>query len=136
MFVHHTEIRVRYAETDQMNYVYYGNYATYFEIGRVEALRELGMTYKSLEDSGVMMPVLELKCKYVRPAYYDQLLRITTTISQIPETRIKFEYEVHNEKQELIHIGETVLVFVNMKTGRPQQAPVSMIERLKPFFKE
>ena len=134
MFSHKTEIRVRYAETDQMKYVYYGNYARYFEIGRVEALRSLGATYKSFEDQGVMMPVLELKHKFIRPAFYDELLTLTTTISKLPGVRIHFTYELHNEKGTLIHIGETTLVFIDMEKQKPCMPPTELLEKLKPFF--
>ena len=88
-------IRVRYAETDKMGYVYYGNYATYYEVGRVEALRKLGMSYKEMEDEGIMLPVLSFNIKYFKPAFYDDLLTIKTSITEMPNTRIKFEYECY-----------------------------------------
>ena len=100
------KIRVRYAETDKMGYVYYGNYATYFEVARVELFREYGVSYKEMEDEGVMMPVLELKTKYIRPAKYDDLLTIKTTIASKPGVRITFEYEVYNQKEELLDLKE------------------------------
>ena len=134
MFQSSTIVRVRYAETDRMKYVYYGNYPTYYEIGRVEALREIGMTYKSLEDSGIMMPVLELKVKYVKPAFYDEELLVITKIPTLPATRIQFEYEIFNSSEELINIGETTLVFVNTSNGKPRGAPEEMIEKLQAFF--
>jgi acyl-CoA thioester hydrolase len=112
-------IRVRYAETDQMGYVYYGNYATYFEVARVETFRSIGFSYKSMEAAGFMMPVLEYKSKYIRPAKYDDLLRIVVTIKEKPNVRIKFEYEVFNEQNELLNVAETTLVFVSMQTGKP-----------------
>jgi acyl-CoA thioester hydrolase len=112
-------VRVRYAETDQMGYVYYGNYATYFEVARVETFRSIGFSYKSMEEAGFMMPVLEYKSKYIRPAKYDDLLRIVIFIKEKPNVRIKFEYEVYNEQNELLNIAETTLVFVNTKTGKP-----------------
>ncbi len=117
------QIRVRYAETDKMGYVYYGNYASYFEVARVELFRAHGVSYKEMEDEGVMMPVLELKTKFIRPAKYDDLLTIKTKIIGKPSVRIKFEYEVYNEKEELLTIADTTLVFVDMKTGRPTQPP-------------
>ena len=107
MYVHETKIRVRYSETDQMGYVYNGNYAQYYEIGRVEMLRSLGMTYQEMEDSGVMMPLLELKSKFIKPALYDQELTIKTTVKTLPGVRIHFDYEIFNEAQELINIGHT-----------------------------
>lgn len=134
MFEQTTQVRVRYAETDQMGYVYYGNYATYFEVARVESLRSLGLSYKELEDQGVMMPVLENKSKYLAPAKYDELLTIKTTIKKKPAVRIQFDYEIYNESDKLIHIGETVLVFVDMKTGKPCPQPEVMAKLLNPFF--
>ncbi|UII33247.1 acyl-CoA thioesterase [Fulvivirga ulvae] len=134
MFEQTTQVRVRYAETDQMGYVYYGNYATYFEVARVESLRSLGLSYKELEDQGVMMPVLENKSKYLAPAKYDELLTIKTTIKKKPAVRIQFDYEIYNESDKLIHIGETVLVFVDMKTGMPCLQPEMMAKLLNPFF--
>ncbi len=129
-----TTLRVRYAETDQMGYVYYGNYATYYEVARVEFLRSLGFTYKSLEAQGVMMPVLENKSKYIRPAKYDDLLTIKVTVQTLPVSRMTFEYEVFNEQRKLINIGETVLAFVDMKNGKACDAPESILSLLKPLF--
>ena len=136
MYIAKTTIRVRYSETDQMGYVYYGNYASYYEVGRVEALRQLGLTYKQLEDSGVMMPVLECKSNYIKPAVYDQLLTIIVKIPVIPSVRIKFIYEIFAEDETLLHTGETTLVFVNMKTGRPIRMPEQMRSLLSPYFNE
>lgn len=127
-------IRVRYAETDQMGYVYYGNYATYYEVARVESLRNLGFSYKLLEEQGVMMPVIENKSKFIRPARYDDLLTIKVKVEEMPESRITFKYEVYNEQEKLINLGETILAFVNMKNGRPCDAPESIVTLLKPFF--
>lgn len=134
MYQSETEVRVRYAETDQMGYVYYGNYATFYEVGRVDALRNLGLTYKELEDQGVMMPVLENHSYYVSPALYDDKLIIRTTIKEKPAVRIKFYYEIFNESNKLIHRGETLLVFVNMKSGRPCRIPEVMGNLLNPYF--
>ena len=117
------EIRVRYAETDKMGYVYYGNYATYFEVARVELFRKHGVSYKEMEEEGIMMPVLEQKTKFVRPAKYDDLLTVVTKIPKKPGVRVTFEYEVFNEKKELLTIASTTLVFIDMKTGKPTAAP-------------
>ncbi|MEL7002935.1 MAG: thioesterase family protein [Bacteroidota bacterium] len=136
MYQSETEIRVRYADTDQMGYVYYGNYAAFYEVGRVEALRQLGLTYKELENQGVMMPVLENHSEYISPATYDDKLTVKTTIQEKPLVRIKFHYEIYNEDQKLIHRGETLLVFVNMKSGRPCRMPEVMTELLDPYFQE
>ncbi|MBB5394108.1 MULTISPECIES: thioesterase family protein [unclassified Mucilaginibacter] len=134
MFENATKLRVRYGETDQMGYMYYGNYAEFFEVGRVEMLRSLGLTYSGMEASGVMMPVLELKCKYLKPARYDEEITINVIMDKMPGVKIHFRYELFNEKNELIHIGETLLAFINMKTNRPCLPPADFIEKLKPFF--
>lgn len=129
-------IRVIYADTDQMGYVYYGNYAKYFEVGRVELFRSIGLSYKELEDSGVMMPVLNLNIKYVKPAYYDDTLTILTKIKEIPTgTRINFEYEIQNQHQQTICIGTTQLVFVNIQSKRPTKCPLLMQKRLEQHIK-
>jgi acyl-CoA thioester hydrolase len=134
MFQNATKLRVRYGETDQMGYMYYGNYAEFFEVGRVEMLRSLGLTYSGMEASGIMMPVLELKCKYLKPARYDEEITINVIMDKMPGVKIHFRYELFNEKQELIHIGETLLAFINMKSNRPCLPPADFIEKLKPFF--
>lgn len=134
MLTQEIKIRVRYAETDQMGYVYYGNYATYYEVARVESLRNLGFSYKLLEEQGVMMPVVANKSKFIRPAKYDDLLTIKVIVDKMPLKRITFKYEVYNERKKLINLGETLLAFVNMKNGRACEAPDSIIELLKPFF--
>ncbi|MCX2495379.1 thioesterase family protein [Pedobacter sp. PF22-3] len=134
MFSHSTKIRVRYGETDQMGYMYYGNYAQYYEVGRVEMLRSLGMSYSSMEADGIMMPVLELKCKYIKPALYDQEITVKTIIKTLPGVRIFFEYELYNEKEELINIGSTTLVFVDMKKNKPTNPPENFMEKLSVFF--
>ena len=130
MYSFETKLRVRYAETDQMGYVYYGNYASYFEVARVDMLRSIGLSYKGMEESGIMMPVLELKCKYIKPAFYDDLLTVKVIISEIPKTRILFNYELTNESGALIHLGETTLVFVNMETKRPCNCPDILLNKI------
>ena len=136
MYISETSIRVRYAETDQMGYVYYGHYAMYYEVARVESLRQLGLTYREIEDAGVMMPVLENRSKYLQPARYDDLLRIVTTLREKPGVRIRFEYDIYNGENTLIHKGETVLVFINKATGRPCRQPAAMEKVLERFFSE
>lgn len=135
MYRSETKVRVRYGETDQMGYVYYGNYAMYYEVARVESLRQLGLTYKELEDGGVMMPVLENKSTFLAPALYDDELRIVTTIKEKPSVRINFEYEIFNASNVLIHQGETRLAFVSKLTGKPCRPPEHFQNVLKPFFK-
>lgn len=134
MYQAETFVRVRYGETDQMGYVYYGYYAMYYEVARVEALRQLGLTYKSLEEMGIIMPVLENHSYFLAPGRYDELLRIVTTIHEKPGVRIRFAYDIYNEKNELINRGETLLAFIDRKTGRPVRPPLAMMDVLKPFF--
>ena len=134
MYRSETFVRVRYGETDQMGFVYYGNYAMYYEVARVESLRQLGLTYKELEDGGVMMPVLENKSTFLAPALYDDNLRIVTTIRQMPSVKIIFEYEIFNESGKLIHHGETLLAFVSKSSGKPCRPPEHFQKVLKPFF--
>lgn len=130
MFTSETQIRIRYGETDQMGYCYYGNYAQFYEVGRVEALRQLGFSYRSLEESGIMLPVLDFQIKYLKPAYYDDLLTIRTTVHDIKGARILFQYEMFNDKNEKINFGETTLVFINKETGKPCQPPEELIRKL------
>lgn len=134
MFTNTTRIRVRYGETDQMGYMYYGNYAQFYEVGRVEMLRSLGLTYSSMEASGVMMPVLEMKCKYLKPALYDEEISIKVTMKKMPAVKIFFEYELYNEAGTLINQGETLLAFINMATKRPCLPPQDFLDALRPFF--
>lgn len=134
MYAASTQIRVRYAETDQMSYVYYGNYAMYYEVGRVEALRQLGFTYKKLEEQGVMMPVLDLQCKFITPAKYDELLTVKVMIPELPKVKMYFEYVVTNEQGKLVNEGKTTLVFLNMNSSRPCRAPQGLIDVLSPHF--
>lgn len=134
MYISETSIRVRYAETDQMGYVYYGHYAMYYEVARVESLRQLGLTYREIEEMGVMMPVLENKSRYLAPARYDDLLRIVTTLREKPGVKIKFEYEIYNADDALINTGETLLVFINKATNKPCRQPPAMEKALQRFF--
>ena len=134
MFQSITQVRVRYSETDQMGLVYHGNYAPFFEIGRTDALRELGLTYKQFEEEGIMMPVLDLSFKFHKPAYYDDVLNIKTSIHHLPKVRIRFDYEIFNEKEELITSGHSTLVSVNKNTRRPCIGPAILTEKLIPYF--
>lgn len=134
MYISETSLRVRYAETDRMGYAYYGNYLQYYEVGRVEALRQLGMSYRSMEEKGVMLPVYTCSVKYMKPAYYDDLLIIKTTIPELPKTRIVFQYDIFNEKGEMLNRGETTLVFVSTETGKPCGAPGFFLEKITKYF--
>ena len=134
MLTHTIEIRVRYAETDQMGYVYYGNYATYYEVARVESLRNLGFSYKSLEEEGILMPVTENKSKFIRPAKYDDLLTIVTTLKKLPQVKITFSLEIYNQKKILLSTGTTTLVFIDMIKNKPTKAPQILIDKIYPSF--
>lgn len=127
-------IRVRYADTDQMGYVYYGNYARYYEIGRVEALRSVGFSYKEMEETGVMMPVYENKSRYIKPARYDDELTIKVLMQKLPGTRVVFEYEIRNQDDVLLNVGETTLVFQKMENAKLCIAPAKLLEKLNPYF--
>jgi acyl-CoA thioester hydrolase len=134
MYISETTLRVRYAETDKMGYVYYGNYAQYYEVGRVEALRLLGTSYKEMEENGIMLPVHTLSVKYLKPAVYDDLLLIKTTIKERPTARITFDYEIYNAAHELLNTGICTLVFIDMKTMKPRPAPDYFMDKIKSFF--
>ncbi len=123
MFTFICKLRVRYAETDQMGFAYYGNYPQYYEVARAEAMRDLGMTYREMEEKGVVMPIAKMDIKYIRPARYDDLLTIKTTVPEMPTSRMHFRYEIYNEEGTLLNIGNTTLAFLNKDTGRPCPAP-------------
>ncbi len=132
-FTFSIKLRVRYSETDQMGYCYYGNYAQYFEVGRVETLRVCGMSYKSLEEQGIMLPVSEFTIKYISPAFYDDELTIKTTITQVTGARIYFGYEIYNANNHLISTAETILVFVTKTDMKPIPAPRAFVELLEKY---
>ncbi len=135
MFTSETQIRVRYAETDQMNVVYHGNYAQYFEVARAESIRELGLTYKDMEASGVIMPVVEIHCKFLRPAHYDDLLTIKTMLKTMPsDHRVEFYQEVYNEQQKLLTTGRVVLYFMNAATNEKTGIPEMLRKKIEAFF--
>jgi acyl-CoA thioester hydrolase len=135
MFKYSTQIRVRYAETDQMNVVYHGNYAQYFEAARGEAIRSLGITYSEIEKAGIIMPVVELNIKYLRPAHYDELISVVTELRDWPEDhRIRFYHEVYNESGKLLTTGSILLYFLNASDKGKTKMPDMMTERLKDFF--
>lgn len=135
MISYSTKIRVRYAETDRMGYVYYGNYPTYFEVGRVEWLRALGLSYKEMEDAGTMLPVLNLHVKYIRPAKYDDELTLITRVEQWPNTRLEFHHELLGPTGERLNLATVELVFVNTATGKPTTAPENVLNAMRPYFK-
>lgn len=131
---HEFQVRVRYAETDQMGVVYHGNYAQYFEMGRVEWLRNLGVSYKWMEENGVMLPVVSLTMNYKKPARYDDLLTVKTILKSQTSVKIEFDYEIYNEANELLTTGYSMLVFVDMKSGRPMLPPSYVSEKIHSFL--
>ncbi|MBS1781154.1 MAG: acyl-CoA thioesterase [Bacteroidetes bacterium] len=135
MYESTTQVRVRYGETDQMGYLYYGYYALYYEVGRAEAIRQLGFTYKELEDMGIVMPVAELNAKYLRPALYDNLITVKTILKELPEgPKIQFHSELYNEQEQLLNVGVTTLVFFDPKEKKKINMPAELYQRLAPFF--
>ncbi len=135
MYISETQVRVRYAETDQMNVVYHGNYAQYFEVARAESIRQLGFSYKDMEAMGVIMPIVELHTKFLRPAHYDELLTIRTTLANLPsDHRIEFQQEVFNEHHKLLTIGKVVLYFIKADTREKTTMPDALYQMLEPYF--
>ena len=131
MYSFETKVRVRYGETDKMGFVYYGVYAQYFEVGRVELLRSLGVSYKSLEEEGYFLPVVNFEIQYKKPALYDDELIIKTTIKEMPSARIAFYYETYNIKKVLLNTGKVVLVFVDKTNRKSCLTPSIVINKLK-----
>ncbi|MFD2565985.1 acyl-CoA thioesterase [Pseudotenacibaculum haliotis] len=125
-----THIRVRYGETDQMGVVYHGNYANYFEVARTEWLRSLGVTYKDMEESGIMLPVISLSFNFIKPAKYDDILTVSVLLKKKPLVKIDFDYEIINQNKEKISTGNSVLAFIDMKTGKPTKCPDYILEKL------
>ena len=134
MYYHVSDYRVRYADVDQMGFMYYGNYPRLYEIGRVEALRALGVRYKEMEEKGIWMPVYENHSRYIRPAEYDELLEITCKLETLPGTRIIFTSEIRNEDKVLIHVGKTTLVFLDSTSRKVIPCPPMILEKLQPYF--
>ncbi len=135
MYTSETQVRVRYGETDQMGFLYYGYYALYYEVGRAEAIRQLGFTYRELEALGIQMPVVELHSRYLRPALYDDLITVRTILKVLPEgPKIEFHSELYNEAGMLLNTGITTLVFYDPTTRRKVPMHAEMRSRLAPFF--
>ncbi|QNS42663.1 acyl-CoA thioesterase [Chryseobacterium manosquense] len=129
-------LRVRYGETDPMKYVYYGNYAEYFEVARVELFRELGMSYDEIENQGIWLPVSEFSIKYLKPALYDEILEIHTYIKKKPGVRIEFEYEIFNNSQQKITEAKTTLFFLDSKTNNIIKCPVFLMDLIEKKWQE
>lgn len=122
------QIRVRYKETDQMGVMHHSNYVNYYEVARTELMRERGISYKEMEERGVMLPVREVKMNFIAPAYYDDLLTVRIRLAEKPGVKLQFEHEIYNEAGELIHTGGVMLVFVHADTRRPCRAPQWFLE--------
>ena len=136
MFSFDTQVRVRYADTDQMQVVYHAKYIEYFEVGRTDAMRSIGITYKNIEQSGLVMPVVSVDCKFIRPALYDDLLTIRTSLLQLTnDHKIEFHQSVYNEMDDLLCKGKVVLFFMEKSTYQKINIPTTLFEKLEPFFK-
>lgn len=131
MFCYTTQVKVRYGETDQMGVVYHGNYAQYLEIGRIEWLSALGISYKEMEQQGIMLPVVVLNITYCKPAFYDDVLTIKTTLVKQPKISVEFEYEIHNSSGELLTTAYSKLVFVSIETRQPTRCPQYFLDKLQ-----
>jgi len=129
------KLRVRYSDTDQMGYVYYGRYAIFYEIARVELFRSLGFSYKKLEEEGIGMPVIDMETKYILPIKYDEQIKINTTIENLPSSRISFKYEVYNQNNELANTAKTTLTFINLINKKPVRMPAELLDIIKSNFK-
>ena len=135
MFSTETQLRVRYAETDQMGVVYHSNYFPWFETARAESIRQLGFTYADMERMGIIMPVIEVQCRYLRPAVYDDLLTIKVILRELPvHHKIEFHHEVFNEKNELLATGKIILYFMESKTMKRTTMPEQLLLKLQPYF--
>lgn len=129
-----TKIRVLYGDTDKMGVVYYGHYPRYYETGRTELMRHIGFSYSSMEESGIMMPVVKMELEYIRSAFYDDLITVVTKLEELPKARIRFCYEIFNEKSELLNRGYTDLGFLRMPEGKPCRPPKEFLEKLENLF--
>lgn len=134
MYISETKLTTRYGETDQMGVIYHANYITYYEVARTEMIRKLGYPYQTMENEGIMMPIIEVQSKYIKPAYYDEELTIRTTLKEMPSSRITFHYEIYNSQNELLNTGITVLAFMDASTRRPCRPPERLTQVLQKYF--
>jgi acyl-CoA thioester hydrolase len=125
---HKVEVRVRYGETDQMGVVYHGSYVPYFEIGRVEWLRNKGVSYKDMEQNGIALPIVSMHLNYKKPAKYDDLLTIHTKLKSYSGVKIEFDCEIRNENEELLTTAHFILVFVDVNSGKPTTPPQYILD--------
>ncbi len=131
MKTHYTYVKVRYAETDQMGVVHHGNYAQYLEMARIDWLGQFGISYKKIEKEGIMLPVYSMQFKFIKPATFDDILKIETRLKKIPQVKIEFDYSIYNQEQEIITTASTVLVFMDAVTRRPVKCPGFILEKLE-----
>jgi acyl-CoA thioester hydrolase len=135
MFSYESQVRVRYADTDQMHVVYHGKFVEYFESGRTESIRSLGISYKEIEEMGIYMPVVRIQCDFIRPGRYDDLLTIKTMLMEIPsDHRIEFIQEAYNEIGKLICKAHVLLYFMDAATNNKTMMPLALVDKLQPFF--
>ena len=128
------KLRVRYSDTDQMGYVYYGRYASFYEVARVELFRNLGFSYKKLEEEGIGMPVIDMETKYLLPIKYDEEITIRTRIEKLPSSRIIFHYEILNQNNDLANTAKTTLTFINLLNKKPVRTPKELLDLIKNKF--
>ena len=134
MYCYTHQLRTRYSETDQMGFVYHGNYAAFLEVGRTESIRHLGIHYKELEKKGILMPVLDIQMKFIKPVVYDELISIKTCVVKPPMVKMEFSYEIRKENDELAVKAHTTLFFLKKENLMPTPCPLYVREKLKPFF--
>ena len=134
MIENKTPLKIRYSETDQMGYAHHGNYAQYFEIGRLALLSEHGISYKKMEEEGIILPVYSINTRFIKPAKFDDSLTLKTILKEIPSARIQFDYEIYNSKNELITTGNTTLVFVDTAKNRPIKIPQELLSKIRTHF--
>lgn len=134
MITSESKVRVRYSETDKMGYVYHGNYTYYYEVGRTNLMRQLGLTYRELEETGIGLPLSDLQSKFIKPARYDEELTVRTIVKEKPTVRMRFDYEIYNPENELVNTGITTLVFIDLKTNRPCRPPVKFSKIMEQKF--
>ena len=135
MFTSEVQVRVRYAETDQMGVVYHSNFFLYYEVSRAESIRQLGFTYADMEKMGIIMPVIEVQSRFIKPALYDDLLTVKTILKELPvHHKIEFHHEVYNEKKELLATGQVILYFMEAKTMKRTVMPERLMEKLQSYF--
>lgn len=135
MVSHNIQFRIRYAETDQMGVVHHGNYAQFLEMGRIEWLRNLGFSYKKMEEENIILPVISMTLNFKKSATYDDLIQVTTKLTKMPSVKIVFDYEIHNEKGELLTVASTTLAFINNKLNKPIRCPKALEEKIDSLWR-